>query len=252
MAGEPELYASGMGIVAELLVREVLFNGLHELANDEVALAELVQRVDTLRDGSQDTWTADLVAAFRSMMDPASDDYLQFRMGLPFEAGHLPCVSLIKEAGAEDTGGAVAGDVLDEKYVQIGTYDYTPQAGSLPTPSVVAPVTGTPLLEKHTKIGTAWTTTVQVGSWTTSVELSLVLDAAINHVLFRDKGRLAAAGVVDVGLTEGGSPTDESQQVSLRVGYVPLQRVTLDWIRAQTFREPGLNRIRILPSTFSA
>lgn len=239
MADEQAHHGPGMGLAAELLVREVLVTGLHELANDEVRFRELVQREDALNQGSQGTWADDLLAAYRTLLDAEQPDYLNFKLGYPLDAGELPCVSIIKEAGAEDTGTAVTGDVLDVKSRQVGTYTYVPQSG-------VGEIE-VPRLEAVLRLGTGWSTTVQVGSWTTSAELSLLLDAAVHNVLFRDKRRLFAAGVRDVSFSEGGTPTDATVQVELRVGYVPMQRLTLEWDRAQTRRSSAPNRVRIYP-----
>ena len=241
MADEPLAAHAGSNEVGELLVRSVLIEGLHELAGDETRLRELVRRYDALRGGSQGTWEADLVQAFRALLDAESPDYLHFRVGYPLDAGHLPCVSIIKEAAAEDAGGAVVGDVIDRKAVQVGTYTYTAAAaGSVPVE--------VPALEEHVLLGCGYSTTVQVGSWTTSPELSILLDSAVHEVLFRGKRRLLASGVYDASFTEGGTPTDQTTQIELRVGYVPIQRVTLEWQRATTRRKRPLpNRISILP-----
>lgn len=238
-----------MGIVAELLVRSILITGLQELADDEVRFREIVARLDDLPQGSDVSWADDLWVAFRRIMKPDEPDAVNFKMGYPLEEGELPCVSIIKEAGAEDTGGAAAGDQLDVGYAQTGTYTYTSQSGAEVSTyenaeGVRVPV---PRVEERTVVGTGFTTTVQVGSWTTSVELSLLLDACVHHVLFRDKGRLFAAGVQDVAFSEGGTPTEATMQAALRVGYVPMQRVTLEWVRRQTIRAPAPNRVRIEP-----
>lgn len=244
MADEPAPHASGMGIAPELLVRELIAIGLHELAGDEVRLREVVARVDAeLQLGSTSRWADDLVVAYRHLLDSASPDYLQLRMGWPVDNAHLPCVSIIKEASSEDQGGAVVGDILDYKVRQEGTYTYLQPDG--------VTVAEAPRTVEHVLIGTAYSSTVQIGSWTTSPELSILLDAAVWNVLFRDKGRLLVAGVTDVAFSEGGMPTDPTTQLDLRVGYVPLQRVTLDWIRGQTRRRPIPNRIRFLPGIFS-
>lgn len=241
---------SGMPIACELLVRQVVLEGLHEIANDEDRLRELVGRVDALLDGSQDEWADELVRAFRRILTPAEPDHVKVLVGQPLSAGDLPCVTILKEAGSEDTGGAVVGDILDLKYIQRGTYEYTPQAVDGAGDPTIAPQTA-PQIDEHRLVGTAWTTTVQVGSWTTAPELSLLLDAAVHDALMRGKGRLIAAGVHDVTFSEGGQPTDRQTQVELRCGYVPMQRATLDWIRGTTRRKgPVPNRVTILPGTF--
>jgi hypothetical protein len=227
-----------MGLATELMIREVLILGLHELAGDETRFRQLVGRSDALQDGSQGDWPGELLTVFRLLLDSSSDDYLQFKVGYPAEAGELPCVSIVKEAGAEDAGLAQAGDVLDIGYHQTGVYTYLSPAG-LPREA--------PRLEEHTQLGTGWTTTTQIGSWATSLELAMLLDAAVHNVLFRDKLRLFVAGVHDVGFSEGGTPTDNTVQANLRVGYVPMQRVTLEWTRVQTHRSPAPNRVRIMP-----
>lgn len=244
MADEPLPNTVGMGIAPDLLVRELITIGLHELAGDEIRLREVVARVDVeLQMGSGQSWADDLVKAYRHLLDSESPDYLQLRMGWPVDIAHLPCVSIIKEASAEDSGGAVCGDIIDVKVRHEGTYRYLQPDGETYAEA--------PRTIEHRLIGSAYSSTVQIGSWTTSPELSVMLDAAIQNVLMRDKRRLLVAGVIDITFSEGGMPTDNQTQLDLRVGYVPLQRVTLDWVRGQVRRKPLPNRIRFLPGIFS-
>lgn len=267
MPDEPMPYHSSMPIAAEFLVRQVVLEGLHEISADETRLREIVGRVDTLSDGSNDAvrgkWTEQLVAAYVDMLDPSSPDYVKVLDGLPFAAGDLPCVSIIKEAGAEDTAGAELGDLLAWRAVTRGGYDNDRPVRDLAgvfglgtrgrSNLTRSTETRVPVLHEHRLEGVAFTTTVQVGSWTTAPELSLLLDAAVHDSLFRGKRRLITAGVQDVAFSEGGSPTDEEIQVRLRVGYVPSQRATIDWIRGTTRRKgPIPNRVRILPGIFTA
>lgn len=245
MAGEPLPLHAGMGLSAELLIRDVLANGLHRMVGDREEFDELVERFDTLPGGSQGTWAREQAIAFRRLLDSTGDDYLKLVIGYPTQAGHLPCVSIVKESASEDTGGAVAGDLLAIRFRQVGTYTYTPQVPG------AEDVTDVPLLEELQLRGTAYTTSLQIGSWTTNQELSLVLDSAVQHVLFKDKGRLNAAGVTDVTFSEAGFPPDSPTRLALEVGYVPAQRVTLDWIRGQVTRKLASNRVRYLPPEFS-
>lgn len=244
-----EQVGSPQGIVPELLLREVVLSGLHDIAADEYRLRELVTRIDRLYDGSHDDYAADLMRAYLRLTDPAEASYLQVLHGYPFDIAHLPCVSLIKESGVEDTSGAVHGDILHRASVQRGTTTIAKatvgRANSEATQEV-------PTVAEHRKIGVAYTSTVQVGSWSSAPELSLLLDAAVHQAIFANKGRLYAAGVTDVTLSDGGTPTDEQVQLNLRVGYVPIQRVTLEWIRSHTQRRyPVPNRTRIRAGTFT-
>lgn len=203
---------AGMNIVPELKVRQVIMEQLYKLASDDIAIDEIVSRADDLRHGTQSQWTADLKAALKDLLDPKSQNPLWVKVGYPLSESELPCISIINESGSEDAKGAVMGDILGEAFQTIGAQTY-----------------------KYTTKGIDQISNVQIGSWATAPELSLLIDAAVRYALFRDgKGPLEAGGVWEVAFTYGG--VQPSEELYPRVGYVPMTRVQLTWTYRTTVR----------------
>lgn len=208
-----------MNPVPEFLLRQILYEGLIDAANNELLLNEVFGRVDSMRMGSQDDWLDDLRASFKRMADLASDSGVTIGVGYPDDNAHFPYISLVMEAGREDTSQATMGDLLGRHYEVIGDV------------SQIDPTTSDSY--EHSVIGAEWSTTVQVGCWVTVPEDSLMLHAMVNTILFRDKRRMEAAGIREIDLAETGFMPDE--RYALRgVGYVPVTRCSMQWTRRQT------------------
>lgn len=229
---------TGMNIVPEMDVREVIINGLHELANDREAIEGMVSRTDALRDGSQDDWTAELRAELLAMLDPESDRYVYVKVGYPLSNAHLPCVSIILEGATENQGEANIGDDLN-RYTEVqGTFvaPVSLDNGLSLAPLPNATTTPTPVRVEEVQVkGTGWSSNVQCGCWHVAPEGALLLQAAVRWALFRGKGQLHDAGVHQLSFSEGGVQPDG--QMEPRVGYVPMITIHMDWTYRQIRRK---------------
>ena len=227
---------AGMLETPELLVRQVLLEGLVELAGDEARLDELFGRVDDLRQGSQDEWVDDFKVALRRMAQLHGDGGVSVGVGYPMDDAHYPYVSIVTDSAGESPGGASMGDVLGRTYSVIGT----------PTADDADSTVST----RHTVIGVDYTTSVQVGCWALAPEESTLLLTVVRHLLFRHKGRLTTAGVRDITLSESGFQPDPT--LYPRTGYVPVVRCTLEWTLRQTRRTRRVpTRVRVVSVSFS-
>ena len=226
-------YGTGLLLVPELLVREVIMESLHELASDDFRLDEMFGRKDeALQNGTTESWLREMRRTFRTMIAEPSRG-IGVGVGYPTEDAHLPFVSVIASGGSEDDGSATMGNVLGR---------HGEVLGDLATASGRA--------REHTAVGIDWRTTVQVGSWTTAPELSAVLHAAVKHLLFRHKGRLFVAGVLDVSLSDGGFEPDP--RFHPRTAYVPVVSVRLSHTMVQTRRvDPVPTKITAAVGRFS-
>lgn|GEM_PF-4393895 len=209
----------GMAFVPELLMRQMLLEGLFELAGDEEEQTELFERLDDLLQGSQELWAKDVKAQVLKMTERDSRRALHVGISYPGDDAVYPYWSLVLENGSEDQAQATAGDILGVEYEQRGTPSATD-----PTASRVI---------RHTHLGTGWTSIVQLGTWAVSSEQSIIVSAIAKHLVLRHKGRLFAAGVHDISFTEGGFQPGERWP---RIGYVPILRCTMTGTLRQTRR----------------
>lgn len=212
---------SGMLEAPELLLRQVLLEGLVELAGDAARQDELFARVDALSQGSQDEWAEDFKAELRRMARIGGDGGIAVGVGYPMDDAHYPYVSIVTDSSAESAAGASMGDVLGRTHDVIGT----PSADPL-----------TSVTTRYETIGVDYTTTVQVGCWALAAEQSILLLTVVRHLLFRHKGRLTVAGVRDVSLSESGF--QPNPQDYPRTGYVPVVRCSMEW----TYRQNRVTR----------
>jgi hypothetical protein len=210
-----------MHIVPELLVRQVLLEGLVELAGDPYRQDELFGRHDDMPQGTAEDWLEEMRAALLRMTSLTAPDGIRVAVGYPALEARFPYVSIVIEEGHEDESGAVSGDLLGGATKVTGTFN-----ADLPESFSV---------EDREIIGSEWSTTLQVGSWTEVPEESALLHAMVKSILFRDKGRLYTAGVREMMLAETGFAPDE--RMSQRTGYVPVVRCTMRWTWRQTRRK---------------
>jgi hypothetical protein len=226
---------AAINIAPELLVRQVLTEGLVELAGSNFSLDELYEREDDLLQGSQDEWTDDLKEELRRILDPEEQGGVRVLIGYPPSTGRFPAVSLVLESANENEGESTMGDVLGQHYQQIGTPDPDDPSASRSV--------------EFKTIGAEWLSNVQVGVWATAPETSLALHAAVKAILFKHKGRLLAAGVNEVSMSESGFQPDP--QLYPRTGYVPVIRCSMRWTWRQTRRtDPVPTRVTVNPGTF--
>jgi hypothetical protein len=204
---------AGIDIVPELLIREVLLYGFRELCGDAFRMDKLFHRVDDLLGGTQEEWAQDLKNALLRMAKPADRGALRIGVGYPTTAIVTPYVSIVLESGAENTAEAAVGDVLSRASHVIGTLRSDDERAAR--------------VIESTTLGVGWQSTIQIGSWSRVPEESLLLHAAVRQILFRDKGRLVAAGVHEVGFTDTGFAPSRDEYPD--TGYVPVLRCSISW-----------------------
>ena len=204
---------------------------------------ELVQRLDTLKRGTQDTWEKTLRDALREMLDPESQRYVEVMIGYPLGIAQYPALSIVLDSGGENTGEAIAGD----EHHRFNTIS-KPTAVSPPTVATV-PITEH-LLTRNRVMGTGETSVVQIAAWAVAPERSLLLQAAARWALFHEKGLFQKRGVHDITWREGG--VEPSEELAPRIAYLPMLIVTLSWTFRETRRERAANRVTIGAGTFSA
>ena len=222
----PAAHHTGANLVAEVDLVEALTLGLQVLRQDEAAISELFHRNDVTRLSTGEAWSSDQAELLRRVLDPADDLFARASIGYPTTDRQLPCYSVVNESAAEDTSGAVMGDLLSTTYDQQGERSI-----------------------RSDLMGVTWTTTVQVGCWATAPELSLVLRDAARWALFRQKDLLRERGVHDISFSEQGLAP--SPDLEPRVGYVPMISVTLRWTFAQTLRRTVPNTATVRAARFS-
>ena len=223
---QPSAHHTGANLVTEVDLVEALTLGLQVLRQDEQAIAELFERHDTTRHSTGDAWSSDQATLLRRILDPSDDLYARATIGYPTTERQLPCYSVVNESAAEDTSGAVMGDLLSTTYDRVGERSI-----------------------RSDLMGVTWTTTVQVGCWAAAPELSLVLRDAARWALFRQKDLLRSRGVHDITFSEQGLAP--SPDLEPRVGYVPMIGVTLKWTFAQTLRRSVPNTATLRASRFT-
>lgn len=225
----------GNSLADEFLIRQVLLEGFPELAGDDFRLEELFRRLDDLRHGTQDQWTADMVETLKGY---ASGDMgrIEVILGYPEEVLDAPVVAVLLESGAESQAGATAGDRLGDHFERRGT-------------EVAGDPASSHGVIRHRVIGTAWTRNVQVSTWAPAPELSLLVHAAVVNILFRDKAALLRGGVLDVSFSETGFEPDPARYPNVR--FCPVLRCTMDGQLRQTRRQqPVPVRAKVKGATF--
>lgn len=226
----PAIHAgTGFLHAPELLVRQVLLEGLQELAGDTYRMNELFARADSLAQGTQEDWIEDAKHVVSTLATPGAGGW-HVGVGYPPDTMELPFVSVVLDSAAEQPGGATAGDILHTAYERTGEGD-----------SAVS--------TRHDVKGVDYSSNIQVGCWCTSPEAASILLSTVRHLLFRHKGRLAAAGIRDISTSESGFAPDPAMYP--RTGYVPIVKLSMDWTLRQTVRtSPVPTRARIRSASF--
>jgi hypothetical protein len=217
------------------------------LAGDEPRLDELFARSDNLLQGSQDARPkshrvsyVDELKTHLKILVQAGD--VPVRLSHPQADARLPWISVMPERGGEDPGGAVAGQLLDQKLEAIGP---------LPTSEEYIETGGQVArrLIRHRIEGTEWNTTVSVGCWATSGEEAELLASVVRHLVFRVQGQLADAGVYDIALSESGFEPDT--RMHPRTMWVPTVQCRIRWQFKQTRRQRVPYAITVGAGSFS-
>ena len=233
----PEIHAgAGMLEAPEMLIRQVLLEGLVELAGDEAQLDELFGRVDDMQQGSQDEMRADWKRVVRRMAQIGGEGGIEVGVGYPMDGARYPYISVTIDSSSENPGGASMGDLIARQFEQNGVPD--PDDAS------------TSYSIRHSVYGVDQSTSIQVGCWALAAEEASLLQSTVRHLLYRHKGRLTTVGVRE--LTYGESGFQPDPQMYPRTGYVPILRATLTWTLRHTRRTgPVPTRVTMLAPRFS-
>lgn len=203
---------SGMALVPELALRQALIEEFRLLASDRDRMLEIVRRVDDLRESSGADWERDLrQAAVRMLLPEHPGEGVRFGLGYPDGDGVMPFVSIVVGASPEDASNATMGNVQHRR----------------------CQFEGDRLIE-FTTLGEPYTTNVQVGSWTTAPEESLLLHSLVREALKAGEGRLARAGILELSLADVGLEPDSDDFP--RTGYVPVWQCSIRWTRRMVRR----------------
>lgn len=220
-------FASGMQGPPEMLIRQVLIEGLAVLAKDKRRVEEIVGRVDDLPGGSQNGWAAELWGILQKNAIQAG---ILVYVGYPSSEARFPCISIIDESTQEDSQSRTMGNIQGRYNKRYGGFDANdPAVGYTERLQV----------EGHDKISQ-----LQIGAWAEAGELAFLIRSVVGHILERDQGRLIEAGGLDIETSESGFQPDPTWQP--RIGYVPMIRLTFTWSRHQIRRvSPVPTRVTI-------
>lgn len=247
MSATPIVQGAATTPALEFVFRDVLLRGLHELAQDPVAIDEVIGRADTLDHSSREAWQESMRAAMRAFFDPDGPDWINVGIGYPEVTEHLPWIGIINDTGGEDAAGAVVGDTLQEIQrvigaepdrstgaVFVGATRYAP----LPDPlgGSAYPAQDAPRKTYvDTVTGIDHQTTLELTCWHPAPEASILLRNIVRWAMFRRKGELQdLVGATEVSLDEGGVTPDE--RIAPLARYVPVIRATVTWTYRQTLR----------------
>jgi len=223
-----------MLFVPELKIREMLLEAIIELAGDEFRLDEMFGRADTSLDvTTEGTWLLDMREILLDVIGAQGLSRL-VGVGYPGQDAHLPYISIVTAGAVEDDSVATMGNVLGRSGEAVGELTATGPSGTL---------------REHVAIGTDWNTNVQIGSWAVAGEMAAVLHSVVKHLMFRHKGRLHTAGVLDVSLSDSGFEPD--RQMHPHTAYVPILSVRISHTMVQTRREdPAPFKVTACPGAF--
>ena len=210
----------------ELLVRQILMEGLPELAGDRPRVAQLFKREDRLRQGSQAQFEKDAAKVLQSLCSAEAGGW-HVGEGYPPDHINLPWISVVPDSSSEQTSSATMGDVLQQKYERIDE--------GQPTERHI----------RHLVQGAEQSTSIQVGCWSNSPEGAAILWVIVKHLLFFEKGRLSKVGIMDISSSESGFAPDDDMQKRTGTGYVPLIKLSVDWTMRYTRRTQVPFRINL-------
>lgn len=213
----------------DMMLRQVLHEGLAYLASDPQRVADLYGRFDDLSSGSQADMLADFTAALKELVAWGSDTALRIHLGYPQDDAVLPCISIVHDAGSEQPGTATYNDLLAASHDLQGVDDIDDWS------------TQNCIQYRHQ--GVDYTSQLQLGSWATSPEESWLIHEAVRAVLLTDKGPMRKAGIMDVNVSESGFAPDNRMRP--RVAWVPMLSLRLDWFMRQTSRIKVPSRAKV-------
>lgn len=225
-------YGSNNQFSPDLLVRQVLLEGLALLARDPVRSTMLYERFDDLVGGSQDEQPGSWRARLRELTQYGAEEALQIGVGHPHDAARLPYVGVVLDSGSEVASMARLNDLQAVSHEVIGE-DVQNGDGSYDF--------GSQRVIQHRHRQTDWTSSIQVSTWATTPEESLLVHEAVREVLLNDKGRLRPAGITNVSFSDTGFAPDV--QIRPRTGWVPVLSVSMEWDLTQVQRRRVPSRV---------
>jgi hypothetical protein len=222
------------GPVAEFVIREQIVEGLIELRDSPQQLGELTTRFDSMPQGSETEWSVQCRAMLLHMLDPEGGEFVTVSLGHPSSDATLPWVGIVHRGESEDMAAASMGDVLDVQNEHIGTSDDLTHFH----------------IRKHITRGVTVSSQVEIAVWAVSAEASVILHEAVQYVLFRRKGHIAAAGVRDMVMrTDGFEPREDMLP---RVSYVPTVTLTCSVQRRAVVTRDNIPHQVAITFTFSS
>jgi hypothetical protein len=234
-------------------LRDVLWRGLVELANDDAALEELLTEQTRLVAPDQAERAAALRTKFKqTILGP--ENRLRITPGYPASDAAMPALSVAVMTGGEQPDEAMAADHLYSTTQQLGVAVATMPDGSEqeflgPAPAGYESVRLAPVVEHRVRAGTL-AQSVEVSAWSVSSELSEALFAAAHRVLFERKGWLIdTLGLLSLDMAHGS--VAPSPQMTPTQAPVPVLKVSARYMVTYTDRiGPKPGGFQVLPGTF--
>lgn len=215
---------AGSSFAPDYLLVSFLRRRLTVLAADSERLGELYARLDAELGAPAQAQA--MLERLRALVRWGSEDELTVRLGYPDEHARLPAVSVVMASGSENPAAATFEDVFALSHELV-----IPEGG---TAADAVCVQRRHKLVEHSS-------SIQIGTWATTPEESLLVHEAVRICLLVDKQRLTAHGIRDVTFGEGGVVPDP--RLRPRVGYVPMLTCTLTWDLRHTVRRRVRSRV---------
>jgi len=214
------------------MFRQMLLERITLLLSDVALQRVLVRRLDTLRQGSQDTWEADSLAWFKTIRNR-----LMLLVGTPGAEGQLPAIGIVLASGGDDAQVQVAGGLWRRTSELIGTLD-----ANVPTSSEVI---------DHLEYAEGRAADIQLTSWSTGPEESSLLHTMVWWALSSGKEGLRKLGLTRMDLSESGFEPDRSPLYP-HVPYVPMVSARISFMyRVREVTGPQKHRVTLSPSSFT-
>lgn len=244
--------ARSIGTLSRAL-RDVLWRGLVELANDDAALSELLAEQTRLHSKDLTERADKLKPALRECILGTSKR-LTIRAAYPEGDAQMPAMSVQVMVGGEQPDEATAADHLYSRTQQLRPAvavmpDGTEEEFIGPAPTGYESVRLSPVVEHRVRAATV-SESVEIAVWSISAELSEALHAAAHRVLFERKGWLIdTLGMLSLDMSHGS--VAPSPQMAPTGAPVPVLKVSARYAVTYTDRVgPKPGGFQIFPGTF--
>lgn len=234
-------------------IRDVLWRGLVELANDPAALSELLTEQTRLNESGLAERALNLRKALRDCI-LGSERRLRIVPAYPASDAHMPAITVNVMTGGEQPDEATAADHLYSTTQQLRpAVAFMPDGSEVefigPAPDGYESVRLSPVIEHRVRAATV-SESVEITAWSQNAELSEALHAAAHRVLFERKGWLIdTLGMLSLDMAHGSvSPSPQMAPVQ---APVPVLKVSARYALTYTDRiGPKPGGFQILPGTF--